>query len=224
MSVLSYMVIGSCVWNNIYFKLQGIIIQTIYISFVSTLPGSRWIPITASCTKRLLAKGVAVTVQASALNIEHLQRHFKHVLAGNGRGVRGPEPTDTIPLAISMLMRGLSYVPDRSTGEPWWTALLTARRSTLGRAHSPTFNGICGRCTPRCRTCRGCCSTMWPQRFAYPSALRRHERKHTGEKPYTCSICGMVFADISNLRRHKRRKHTGENLHTCSACEKGFGA
>ena len=32
--------------------------------------------------------------------------------------------------------------------------------------------------------------------------LRDHFRKHTGQKPYICTLCGHYFSQIANLKRH----------------------
>nr|XP_006984774.1 zinc finger protein 263 isoform X3 [Peromyscus maniculatus bairdii] len=64
------------------------------------------------------------------------------------------------------------------------------------------------------------CSTCGKS-FRQGMHLTRHQRTHTGEKPYKCNLCGENFSHRSNLIRHQRI-HTGEKPYTCHECGDSF--
>jgi len=58
-------------------------------------------------------------------------------------------------------------------------------------------------------------------RFYRQDELRRHERTHTGEKPFKCDVCHRSFARSDHVRTHMRI-HTGERPYPCNYCDKAF--
>ncbi|XP_055375916.1 zinc finger protein Xfin-like [Condylostylus longicornis] len=50
------------------------------------------------------------------------------------------------------------------------------------------------------------------------------KRVHLKEKPNQCELCGLNFANMSGLRRHKLKRHTDYNKrpHPCELCDKKF--
>jgi len=69
------------------------------------------------------------------------------------------------------------------------------------------------------------CGFSFPTRFS----LKRHQKRHTGEKPFLCNWvengepCGTRFAEKSTLKRHLQT-HTGEKPFKCSrpGCDRVF--
>ncbi|XP_043914131.1 sal-like protein 2 [Protopterus annectens] len=79
------------------------------------------------------------------------------------------------------------------------TSLCTEPVSPVPHAGS----GVCpaltppSRRTPKQHICHAC-----KKSFSSSSALQIHERIHTGEKPFGCSICGRAFTTRGNLKVH----------------------
>lgn len=53
------------------------------------------------------------------------------------------------------------------------------------------------------------------------TAIMRHERVHTKEKPFKCTVCLCAFSRQEYLKVHMR-KHTGERPFECSLCSSTF--
>ena len=51
--------------------------------------------------------------------------------------------------------------------------------------------------------------------------LKKHERLHTGKRPFECKICNKAFSRTSILKIHER-VHTGDRPFECKTCNKAF--
>ncbi|KMY87830.1 zinc finger protein 501 [Drosophila simulans] len=64
-----------------------------------------------------------------------------------------------------------------------------------------------------------CC--LCNKTFCSISNCRRHQKTHTGEKPFACELCQKPFVDTASVKRHLRT-HTGERPFKCLTCQSAF--
>lgn len=57
------------------------------------------------------------------------------------------------------------------------------------------------------------------RRFPFASDLRKHERRHTGQRPHVCDQCNKGFLHLVDLKAHSRI-HTGEGPLMCQVCNR----
>ena len=107
-------------------------------------------------------------------------------------------------------------------GQAGTSGLSQAGTSGLSQAGTSGFSeaGTSSRDSMRKKTSKYLCDVCGKD-LKYASSLKRHQRKHTGEKPYQCETCGNTFSRACNLKKHQRT-HTGEKPYQCETCGNTF--
>merc|ERR1712079_689510 len=59
------------------------------------------------------------------------------------------------------------------------------------------------------RTSCNYCGKTFKDRPQTKIDLERHERKHTGEKPFSCTKCDMKFTQKNNAKTHEKKCKKG---------------
>lgn len=72
-------------------------------------------------------------------------------------------------------------------------------------------------CTSPTMVCKSC-----NKKFCSRKSYWAHVRTHSGEKSYTCHICGKQFVQSGSLYYHLKHVHDGVKNHTCDICGRSF--
>lgn len=65
------------------------------------------------------------------------------------------------------------------------------------------------------------CDVCGKSGFSSKGNLKRHQRAHSGEKPFVCEVCDQRFTEKKSLKIHMR-KHSNERPFQCEICQKLF--
>ncbi|RZF38308.1 hypothetical protein LSTR_LSTR016811 [Laodelphax striatellus] len=57
--------------------------------------------------------------------------------------------------------------------------------------------------------------------FLHKDTWKCHQRRHNNDKPFTCQLCRRQFSEMWALKKHTRL-HTGERPYQCTQCGKLF--
>uniref|UniRef100_UPI00358DE9D7 zinc finger Y-chromosomal protein 1-like n=1 Tax=Myxine glutinosa TaxID=7769 RepID=UPI00358DE9D7 len=90
---------------------------------------------------------------------------------------------------------------------PYQTAEAGLLSQHLSTVHSQSLPHLCQHCG---------------KGFRHPSELRKHVRSHSGERPYACDLCTYRSAQAYNLQMHIRARHRHQPNFRCTVCGVAF--
>ena len=180
------------------------------------------VPLSASPNTRAPATTLALRVPASVLQ-----------LGGSGLAVSSQQPHMMMMMPQMMATTGAGMMATTGAGmsgqrkpvpragaEPGGSLLSNAPANThpaaaatadQARLLQPPRESHPYRCTYE-----GCHET-----FLRPSLLSKHAYVHTGDRPFTCTVCSQGFRTKWTLKKHGRT-HTGEKPFSCADCNRAF--
>ena len=132
---------------------------------------------------------------AKVLNFFYLFRRI------HGRNLRSTQPTQS-PCARQRPGCSVARCVRQSTPRQWCLSAGTARSGSRVPASWRTSGS-----TPRKQSLVVARQVILWQ-FSHQRQATRHERTHTGKKPYACSMCRRRFSRKDQIPKHERT-HTG---------------
>ena len=131
--------------------------------------------------------------------------------------VCSPSPVHSQPQPITPRP---SAVLDRSSLLSQRTSLPSAAsflKANLPVLESPSTSTTSAPSRYRDWTCDIC-----RKKFSQNSSYKNHQRTHSDERPFVCTICSIGFKERYHLKKHTLFKHSNETREQCRICGKRF--